>query len=124
MQTFVEDGFYVWTYERPVSPWAYVWTALIPRARRLAFVLAIFLLHAWSPAQRAPPAPLWSLSKRALPPCAAVAVVGACLFPLAPNWAKVGVFYLTAGLLALIMGVLALRGWVGAGGAGGAVGVV
>ncbi|KAI7845608.1 hypothetical protein COHA_000894 [Chlorella ohadii] len=67
--TFVEDGFYVWTYERPVSPWAYVWTALIP-----------------------------------------LAVVGACLFPLAPNWAKVGVFYLTAGLLALIMGVLALRG--------------
>lgn len=44
------------------------------------------------------------------PPSAAVAVVGACLFPLAPNWAKVGVFYLTAGLLALILGVLALRG--------------
>lgn len=67
--TFVEDGFYIWLYERPVSPWAYLWTALIP-----------------------------------------LAVVGACLFPLAPNWAKVGVFYLTAGLLALILGVLALRG--------------
>ncbi|PRW58596.1 Translocation sec62 [Chlorella sorokiniana] len=66
--TFVEEGFYIWMYERPVSPWAYVWTALIP-----------------------------------------LAVVGACLFPLAPNWAKVGVFYLTAGLLALILGVLALR---------------
>ena len=32
LQTFTEDGFYVWLYERPVSPWAYVWTALIPRA--------------------------------------------------------------------------------------------
>lgn len=31
-QTFVEDGFYIWLYERPVSPWAYLWTALIPRA--------------------------------------------------------------------------------------------
>ncbi|KAL4437010.1 hypothetical protein ABPG75_004149 [Micractinium tetrahymenae] len=66
--TFAEDGFYIWLYERPASPWAWVWTALIP-----------------------------------------LVVVGACLFPLAPNWAKVAVFYLSSGLLFLILGVLLIR---------------
>lgn len=28
---FTDDGFYIWLYERPKSPWAWVWTALIPR---------------------------------------------------------------------------------------------
>lgn len=31
LQTFAEDGFYIWLYERPASPWAWIWTALIPR---------------------------------------------------------------------------------------------
>ena len=53
-----------------------------------------------------------SLTLHPCPP-AAVAVVGCCLFPLAPNWTKVAVFYATAGLLALILGVLALRRLVG-----------
>lgn len=39
-----------------------------------------------------------------------MAVVGCCLFPLAPDWAKVVVFYASAGLLSLMLGVLALRG--------------
>ncbi|KAL4432440.1 hypothetical protein ABPG77_001739 [Micractinium sp. CCAP 211/92] len=66
--TFAEDGFYIWLYERPASPWAWIWTALIP-----------------------------------------LGVVGACLFPLAPNWAKVAVFYVSSGLLFLILGVLLIR---------------
>lgn len=66
--TFADDGFYIWLYERPASPWAWIWTALIP-----------------------------------------LGVVGACLFPLAPNWAKVAVFYLSSGLLFLILGVLLIR---------------
>lgn len=142
MQTFVEDGFYIWLYERPVSPWAYVWTALIPRARRLPAAsglrasaclvtgfgcdwlcpcisgtiqlpqLAPCLMHASTQGARHA-----SYARHPLPctPCppAAVAVVGCCLFPLAPNWTKVAVFYATAGLLALILGVLALRRLVG-----------
>ena len=32
MQAFADDGFFVWTYERPASPYAWLWTALIPRA--------------------------------------------------------------------------------------------
>lgn len=54
-----------------------------------------------APSQPLPPCPAPS-------PCAVV-VVGACLFPLAPNWVKIGVFYLTAGLLCLILATLALR---------------
>lgn len=50
-----------------------------------------------------PPPPL-------LPPAtSAVGVLGACLFPLAPNWAKVAVFYVSSGLLFLILGVLLIR---------------
>jgi hypothetical protein len=41
-------------------------------------------------------------------------VLGACLFPLAPNWAKIAVFYLSSGLLALLLGSLLLRGAVAA----------
>lgn len=66
--TFADDGFYIWLYERPTSIWTYVWTALIP-----------------------------------------LVVLGACLFPLAPNWAKIGVFYLSSGLLVLLLGALLLR---------------
>lgn len=139
-QTFAEDGFYIWLYERPASPWAWVWTALIPRERRAA---APQLLHL----RRAPRAPQLRLQPAACPPAcplpcedcvfsfpsrrgvalphphphphnhphssprpaSAVGVVGACLFPLAPNWAKVGVFYLSSGLLFLILGVLLVR---------------
>lgn len=36
-------------------------------------------------------------------------VIAACCFPLAPNWVKVWVFYLSAGLLMLILATLALR---------------
>ena len=43
------------------------------------------------------------------PPPAAVAVLGACLFPLAPNWAKLGVFYASSGLLMAILALLLLR---------------
>lgn len=67
-------------------------------------------VHLASASARLDSVPCLSLTVPRAPCSAAVAVVGACLFPLAPNWAKVGVFYLTAGLLALILGVLALRG--------------
>ncbi len=28
-QSWAEDGFYAWQYERPTSPWTYVWSALM-----------------------------------------------------------------------------------------------
>lgn len=71
--------------------------------------------------------PVWHIPSAALPPPAltppkpppspsfhptvrAVAVLAACCFPLAPNWAKVWVFYASASLLILLLGLLALRG--------------
>lgn len=67
-----------------------------------------------SPRQPAPdsqPAPAAQLPSPRRP---AVGVLGACLFPLAPNWAKVAVFYLSSGLLILILGLLLLRGTLAA----------
>lgn len=111
-QTFADDGFYIWLYERPASPWAWIWTALIPRG-----CLAAAAACSGSIAHRLP-ALSWlstcaalcshALCSCCLPPLA-VGVVGACLFPLAPNWAKVAVFYLSSGLLFLILGVLLIR---------------
>jgi len=39
-----------------------------------------------------------------------VAVIAACLFPLAPRWVKLGVVYLSGGLLAVLLGLLLVRG--------------
>ncbi|GFH11475.1 uncharacterized protein HaLaN_06976 [Haematococcus lacustris] len=38
-----------------------------------------------------------------------VVVIAACLFPLAPWWARVALVYVLSGLLVLLMGVLVLR---------------
>lgn len=57
------------------------------------------------------PTSLWTYVWTALIP---LGVLGACLFPLAPNWAKVAVFYLSSGLLILILGLLLLRGTLAA----------
>ena len=39
-----------------------------------------------------------------------VAVIAACLFPLAPRWVKLGVVYVSGGLLAVLLGLLLVRG--------------
>jgi len=39
-----------------------------------------------------------------------VAVIAACLFPLAPRWVKLGVVYVSGGLLAILLGLLCVRG--------------
>ncbi|KAI3433795.1 hypothetical protein D9Q98_003600 [Chlorella vulgaris] len=57
------------------------------------------------------PTSAWTYVWTALIP---LVVLGACMFPLAPNWMKVGVFYLSAGLLMFLLGMLLLRGVVAA----------
>lgn len=29
LQTFQEEYFYAWTYDRPMSPWTYLWSGLV-----------------------------------------------------------------------------------------------
>lgn len=53
------------------------------------------------------PSSPWALVGSAL---IAVAVIAACLFPLAPRWVKLGVVYVSGGLLAVLLGLLLVRG--------------
>ena len=66
-----------------------------------------FLPPLWlaCPRHRSPPLP----TPLPPPPLPAVGVLAACLFPLAPNWAKLGVVYLSTTLLIAILGTLTLR---------------
>jgi translocation protein SEC62 len=71
--------------------------------------------YAWTYERPASP---WALAWAAL---AAAGVLAVCLFPMAPNWAKIGVVYVSSTLLTLILGALLLRAlvaaasWIGAG---------
>ncbi|KAL3154943.1 hypothetical protein ABBQ38_011473 [Trebouxia sp. C0009 RCD-2024] len=71
LQTFAEDAFYAWMYDRPASPYLWLWSAMI-----------------------------------------AVAVLAACLFPLAPYKIKIMVVYLSMGLLITLVGAILIRGAV------------
>lgn len=62
--------------------------------------------YAWTYEKPTPP---WVYAVSAL---SAVGVILLCLFPIAPNWVKIGVLYSLAGLLAILIGILIVRGLI------------
>lgn len=77
------------------------WPRHLVQQQAAAFELAAF--YAWQHDRVAHP---WAAAWSAL---LVVAVLVVCCFPLAPHWAKLGVVYVSGGLLTLMIGLIAVR---------------